>query len=339
MSRNSISPCLGVVLAALLAACTDNPMAPPAPPAPGQVLSALVCTVNVQSEDMSCVAQALGSEAGANLETRVVGGQDLYVKLRSSGTSYDGVSLFQTNVTVQNLLGSQIGTNDGLTPDSVNVFFASGPTVTGGTGNAEVANEDGTGTFTIAGQEFFYYPGILDPYEISASKNWQFTVDNTVTSFVFTVFVSANVVDSSDPLFDAQWQGDESTDWQAGGNWRSGFVPGSTNAVNIAADSLLAGSMPVLTANAQAKHLRVGFGTTLGLGGFGLEVGGNLDAPGTISGGTTTLSGAAGLASGAVDALAVTGSYALQGATTATGAVSITGSLNLNGNALTISAP
>jgi hypothetical protein len=338
MSRNPLLARLGLAALALLGACTDNPMASAPEPDPVNVLSALVCRVEVQSQTMSCAPMV--PTTGASLEKRIVGGQDLYVKLRSSGTSYDGTQVFQTSVTVQNLLGSPIGMVGG-NPDSVNVFFASGPNVTGGSGNVAVANPDGTATFTQAGQEFFHYAGILEPYEISAAKTWQFNVDNTVTSFSFTVFVSAGVEDNAAPLLDAVWEGDVDTDWQAGGNWRGGAVPDSASVVSILADSLFAGpNMPVLSANASATHLRVGFGSTLGLGGFTMQLWGNLDATGAVSNGTVRLSGTNSLLSGTVNAVNVTGSYALQGATTATGAVSVAdGTLTLNGNALTIQVP
>lgn len=338
MSRNFAPARLGMVALVLLGACTDNPTAFAPEPDPANVLTALTCRVDVRSQTMAC--EPLAPTTGASLEKRIVGGQDLYVKLRSSGTSYDGgAQIFQTSVTVQNLLGTQIGVVGG-NPDSINVFFASGPTVTGGTGNASVFNPDGTGTFTAANQEFFYYAGILDPYEISAAKTWQFSVDNTVTTFTFTVFISAGVEDNAAPLLDEVWEGDVDGDWQTGGNWRSGTVPDSASVVSILADSLFAGpNMPVLSANASATHLRVGFGSTLGLGANTLQLWGNLDATGAISNGTVRLSGTNSVLSGTVNAVNVTGSYALQGATTATGAVAVTGTLTVNGNALSIQVP
>jgi len=93
---------------------------------------------------------------------------------------------------VQNLMDQPIGTTDGVTADSsVRVFFHSGPTATGGSGSVSVANPDGTGAFTATGQPFFRYPGMLAPLETSAAKHWAFTVEAGVTTFAFTLLVSA----------------------------------------------------------------------------------------------------------------------------------------------------
>jgi hypothetical protein len=343
MSRLPVRARVGAAaFALLLAACTDqNPLAPA--PAPGpNVLSALACAVDVQAGTMSCQRQ--DPVSGANLDV-LYGGQENYVKLKSSGTSYDGgTEILQTNVTVQNLLHLPVGTPDGVTVGGVKVFFASGPTVTsGGVGAAvSIANEDGTGTFTAVGQDYFEYLEILEPLQISSSKTWMFNVTPTVTTFSFTVFISAPMTDPSGSVaskIDATWSGAASTDWSVAGNWQGGAVPDSTKGVAVPADSLFGGGMPTLTANADVAHLRVGFASSLGQAGFLMRVRGNVDAVGTISGGTLWMSGTGTLLSGNVGALQVSGSTELQGATKATGAVSVTGSLNTNGNALSISIP
>jgi hypothetical protein len=239
---------------------------------------------------------------------------------------------------VQNLTQNIVGTTDGVNVTGVKVFFASGPTRTGGTGNVSVV-PDGVGTFTEAGQAYYAYNQILDPYEISDSRLWLFEVDNTVTTFVFTVYVALTMVDESAALLGPVWEGDVDSNWQTAGNWSGGAVPTADSTVSIPSDSLFAGAMPVLTADGDALNVRVGYQSSLGLGGFTLTVGGNVDAVGAISGGTVVMSGTGALLKGTVDALNVTGSTSLQGAARATGAVSVTGSLNLDGNVLTIAVP
>jgi hypothetical protein len=324
------------LLLAFAAACSDreNPLGPELPePGPSE-MAQLQCTAVVADATVTCVPVQPG---GARAD-RLVGGQDVYVKLASSGTAYDGTINFTSNVTVQNLTQNVVGT-DGVNTLGVRVFFASGPTRVGGTGNVSVV-PDGFGTFTEAGQAYYLYSQVLDPYEISTAKQWLFQVDNTVTTFVFTVYVALTMPDENADLLGAVWDGSASTDWQDGANWSTSGVPTSTSVVSIPADSLLASSnLPVLTDSAEALHVRVGYQSTLGLGGHLLAVGGNVDAVGAISNGTLVMSGTGALLKGTVDVLNVTGSTSLQGAAKATGAVSVTGSLYLNGNALTISVP
>jgi hypothetical protein len=328
---------LGVLALAVLGACRDGESpAGPGPVLPSNVLAVLTCEATVATKSVACRTAPL-TTPGLRAQ-KILGGQDQYVKLRSANTSYDsGTQIFQTDVTVQNLLVQALGTTDGVTPTGVHVFFHTGPTVTGGTGNIEVFNEDGEGTFTGSGQPYFLYNEILSPYEISPAKTWQFAIDATVATFTFQVYVAAEVSDEA-VLLDRVWTGAVDTDWFTAGNWDDNAVPDSTNSVFIAT----AANMPVLNADARVLHLRVASGMTVNQGGFTLRVDGNLDAPGALSNGTTRLTGSGVLLFGNVNALQLNGGTSLQGGnTTATGAVSIAdGSLAVSGgNTLTISIP
>jgi len=327
----------------LLAACVDrSPTLPAAPPElPAGAVGMLECTVNVPEQQMSCAPVV---PQGAVRGAKLLGGQDKYVKLASFGTAYDGgTQIFSSNVTVQNLLQQSIGTTDGSTVTGVDVFFAAGPTVTSGGAGSSVAvfNYDGTGTFTGTNQRYFHYPQIIETYEISSAKNWQFQVTGTVSTFSFTVYVSAPMVNEAAPLLDEVWDGDTSTNWQTGANWNLGVAPDSANTVSIPADSMLGPghSLPVLSASARLTNLRVGYASTLGLGGFTLTAYGNVDAVGTVSNGTVKVAGAGAYLGGNLPAMEVTGSAQLQRSTRATGAVSVTGTLNVKDQALNISIP
>jgi hypothetical protein len=329
-------------LLVLACACSDRDAILPSPAAqPGASLSRLECTVTVATQQMTCAPMPSSAGALAARGNKIVGGQDQYVKLASSGTSYDsGTELFQSSVTVQNLLQQAMGTPDGSTVTGVKVFFETAPTVTSGSGIISVANPDGTGSFTGAAQPYYLYNEILQPYQISQAKTWQFNVPTTVNTFKFRVMVSADVLDEGAPLLDKVWTGTAGTDWFAAANWSDGQVPDSTSAVMIPADSLLAShNMPVLSADARVLHLRVGFGSTLSLAGFTLRAGGNVDAPGAITGGTVQMDGAGALTRGSLSALSVTGGTSLQGSTTASGAVTVSGSLAVKDQALSISIP
>ncbi|HYH83504.1 MAG TPA: hypothetical protein VEX86_27160, partial [Longimicrobium sp.] len=234
-----------------------------------------------------------------------------------------------------------IGTTDGSTVDPVRVFFSQVPVVTSGSGDVSLANPDGFDTFTQANQPYYSYGEILTPYKISAAHSWQFNVEPTVGTFVFSVYVSAPMADYTGPLLDQVWTGAVDSAWTTAGNWSTGVVPDSASTVSIPADSLLASHrMPVLTGAAAITNLRVGFGSSLALNAFTLTTWGNVDAVGTVSGGTLWMRGSGALLDGRVAALVVSGGTQVQGATVATRAVSVSdGSLNVSGKAFSIQIP
>jgi hypothetical protein len=181
-------------LALVLAACADrSPLggADPLASGPSPAL-ALTCRVSVAAGTVHCAAPtpATGGARGG----LVVGGQNQYVRLASSGVSYDSTAaILRADVTLQNLMPQPLGTHDGSTPaaEGVLVFFHAGPTVTSGDGSVGIANEDGSGTFTAGSQPYFRYDGILHPGQTSAAREWRFSVPATVAFFEFTVLVSA----------------------------------------------------------------------------------------------------------------------------------------------------
>jgi len=194
MPLRSVAAFFAVILPA--AACTDrNPAAfqvrEPTPAPAGATL--LRCSVVVLARTLSCESEGAGVPSA--LRAVILGGQGTYVHLSSSGTVYDGSSILRSNVSVENLTSQSLGTEDGHTPspEGVRVFFASGPTVTAGSGTVTVANPDGTGVFTSAEQPYFQYQGILFPGDTTAAREWRFSVPPTVQVFAFTVLVTARV--------------------------------------------------------------------------------------------------------------------------------------------------
>jgi len=183
-----------------LAACADRSptAARPAAPVPTPALSALRCAVDVRAGTLDC--RPSQPDRANGVQSVILGGQGLNVRLASSGTAYDaGTGILRSDVTVENLTGQMLGTRDGYLPEpeGVRVFFATGPTVTEGTGTVTVANADGTDVFTASGQSFFRYPGILTPGDTTAAKEWRFALPVTVTAFAFTVYVAAPVARGS----------------------------------------------------------------------------------------------------------------------------------------------
>lgn len=334
--RSGVVACVLV----LTAACTDRQPLATDLPSPEQ-MSTVDCQADVQAQTLSCTAPVPATSRGARTNL-IVGGQELYVRLANSGTSYDsGTQIFQTSVTVQNLLKQSLGTPDGATMAGLKVFFFTSPAVTSGTGTVEVVNPTGTELFMGSNQPYFLYPQILAPYEISAAQTWQFSVPTTANSFRFTVYVQAPAADESTSMLDRVWTGLVDALWTTPGNWKDGVAPDSSSVVGILADTLTTGpNDPVLAEDARVLHLRVGPGSTLGLGGFTMRADGNVDAVGPISNGTLWMNGSTALLRGTVNSLRVTGATRLQGAAKTTGAVTVQdGSLTAADQALTISIP
>lgn len=183
-----------------LAACSggDDPLAP-GPTAPSQPLlpqsaiAVLSCSASVRERTLTCGGDG-GSTSGARTD-RVIGGQNVNVRLTSSNLAYDSVAeVFRADITVQNLGVQRLGTADGTTVPGVKVFFHVGPTVTAGQGIVSVANPDGYGDFTGSQQPYFSYPEVLPLNAVSAVRTWRWSVPRSATSFVFKVYVSAPVL-------------------------------------------------------------------------------------------------------------------------------------------------
>ncbi|MDB4912569.1 MAG: hypothetical protein JWM95_213 [Gemmatimonadetes bacterium] len=329
-----------------MAACHDfTPTKPLAPVLDVKQLAAARCQVSVVDRVMSCTAvkplAARSSSGGVHFD-RIVGGQDVYIKLASAGTTYDaGTEVLSSSVSMQNLTQFLMGTTDGSSVTPINVFFDQQPTTTSGSGTVTVANADGTATFTASGQPYFQYGQIVAPYEISSSKLWQFNLPASVVSFEFSVYVSAPMTNETFMLLDRVWTGSSSTDWLADANWAGAAAPVATSTVGIPSDSLLAPghAQPSISADTAVANLRVGYGSTLSLNAHTLKASGNVDAVGTITGGTLRLTGPAARIGGNVDAVNVTGSARLQRNMHASAAVSVTGTLTVTDYPLTIQIP
>src|SRR6184192_1656394 len=181
-----------LALVAFTTACSDRSLPSGPSLSPGMVGRLLTCAADVRAQTLSCTAPGVSAGTGKLSADLVLGGQGIYVALRSSAVSYNaGTSTFQADVTVQNLTAVPLGTADGSTVTGVRVFFHSGPTVTSGLGGVTVKNADGTGTFTGASQPYFLYNEILQTAQVSSAKTWQWNVPNTVTAFAFQVLVDA----------------------------------------------------------------------------------------------------------------------------------------------------
>lgn len=184
------------VLLSFLPSCADlDPIAviPEQDPVPEALLQAMTCEGSLASNSVTCRSDG-GSSGG--ISAALIGGQNVNVRLVSSNVSYtEADSIFQFDVTVQNLLPERMGTADGtaLHANGIRVFFAAGPAPTGGSGLANVANPDGIATFTSTGQAYFQYDEILETNETSTPRTWRLKIEPTVSTFIFTIYVAAEL--------------------------------------------------------------------------------------------------------------------------------------------------
>jgi alpha-tubulin suppressor-like RCC1 family protein len=186
LSPRSVRTALPLGLLALLAACTDESsplIAPPASESRNEIeVQALTCTVDVQAATVACVDK-----------TGVPADSVSWARLATSNGGYAGGTL-TFDVTVQNLLPQTMGVARSGEYDGagVRVFFTQPPEVTSGTGTVTVNGAE-TGKFTRAGQLFYRYPQSLAPNQVSAPRQWSFSVPATVNTFRYTVRVAAGV--------------------------------------------------------------------------------------------------------------------------------------------------
>jgi hypothetical protein len=183
---------IGVALGA--GACSPDRETGPGHDLPRTVTRSITCHASVAEETIDCV--------GPQAAPLVIGGQGLYVELRSRRARYrPDDDLFTFEVRIENLSTQTIGT-DGVAITGVKIFFQSGPTVTGGDLGAvmSVANEDGLGTFTGSNQPYYAWAESLATAKTSTMKVWELNIPDGVTSFVFSVLVSAEVPDPNTVL-------------------------------------------------------------------------------------------------------------------------------------------
>lgn len=179
-----------ILLVGLFLAACDSSRTPLIPgPGPGEPLQSVSCTARVATLTVTC-GGAPRLDARGDL---IVGGQNVYVRLASSNVSAENGTL-QFDVTIQNLLPQALGTAGGGEPDpqGIRVFFHAGPVATP-TGEAQVGNADGVGSFSGTAQPYFQYPGALLPGYVSRPKTWQIDFTPGAEQVTFSVYVVAEV--------------------------------------------------------------------------------------------------------------------------------------------------
>lgn len=176
-------------LMVMLGGCGDtHPTEAPVPPLlqPG-----ITCTAWVAEASLDCASTPSQTDVRRSI---AVGMQGDRIRLVLSGTRFDRQTrIFETLVALENLLGQPMGTADGTTAAGSRVFFHSGPVVTVGGGEVEVANADGVATFSAQHAAYFDYGGMIPPGGRSAARPWRFRVSRDVESFEFQVYVETRL--------------------------------------------------------------------------------------------------------------------------------------------------
>ncbi|HEU4881720.1 MAG TPA: hypothetical protein VFT45_05730 [Longimicrobium sp.] len=180
----------------LAAACSDLPTATlPTPQSapPGTFRAELSCTASIASRQVACAA-ADAADGSASRPSLIIGGQNVYVRLEATGAGYNpSDSIFQIDVTVQNLMTQTFGASDDETATGLTVFFYLQPHATAGSGSIAVDNEDGSDIFLTEPTPYFTYEGLLYTSDVSEAKTWRFKTDPEVEAFHFQVFVQGQL--------------------------------------------------------------------------------------------------------------------------------------------------
>jgi hypothetical protein len=192
-----LRPRIGILVASGFAlACADGPTEAPLQKETGlpsqRVIAAITCAADVSTGSLACESTRLTpSQIGPQF--LIVGGQNVYVTLTSSNLDYNlRQERLRADVTLTNLIPQLLGTADGITEDSIKVFYQILPYVTGGTGTVTVAGEHGTGSFTGVDQPYYGYLGLLGQNATTEKAVWQWAASPDIT-FAFSVYVYAAV--------------------------------------------------------------------------------------------------------------------------------------------------
>lgn len=298
------------------------------------------CMVDLEAGVQSCREVIPGVAGDARLDLNFGVGPLAFNSswVHSRGSTVDEDTSTNT-LTFTNNSGQTIGTSDGTNPDpnGNRLFFTTPPYVysvySGSPGSVTLETTDGTASFFTYGvKPYFQYDGLVALGGTSVSEPIRFRYPANTKQFAYSYRVSAAV------RYEFVWTGGASTtSWTTGTNWLFGTAPTMTSDVTIPSAPL---NQPVLAADQEINDLQVQTSATLGLGGFTLEVNGDVDASGTVSNGTLWMSGAGKLLKGNVDDVRITGGVSLQGATFTTGPVTVQdGALNVADQALTIELP
>jgi hypothetical protein len=193
----------------ILASCKDLPTDPPQ--SPGKTIQNVVgCRVEVATGITRCEPL---SPDGKPLDVALNLIPDAQWMVQTEPGAYTPAdSTYRLSLRVTNDTETALGTLDGTQVTGLKVFLpvrAMGyarqpgntsdpfgmliPPIQNTNNTVHARNPDGVASFTAEGQPYWHYPQILQPWESTEWKEWQFTVDPGVAYFYFAVSIFTHV--------------------------------------------------------------------------------------------------------------------------------------------------
>ncbi|HEX2207354.1 MAG TPA: S8 family serine peptidase [Longimicrobium sp.] len=188
----------------VLAACKDLPT--DSAPAPKPIQNLVGCRVEVATGHTVCEPLSPdGKPVGASLN--VIADAQWMVQTEA-GAYTPADSTYRFNLRVTNDTEETLGTIDGTQATGLKVFLPVRvmgyarqpgntsdpygiliPPIQNTNNTVHARNPDGIASFTAADQPYWHYPEMLQPWETTGWKEWQFTVDPGVAYFYFAVSI------------------------------------------------------------------------------------------------------------------------------------------------------
>ena len=188
----------------VLAACKDLPT--DSAPAPKPIQNLVGCRVEVATGHTVCEPLSPdGKPVGASLN--VIADAQWMVQTEA-GAYTPADSTYRFNLRVTNDTEETLGTIDGTQATGLKVFLPVRvmgyarqpgntsdpygiliPPIQNTNNTVHARNPDGVASFTAADQPYWHYPEMLQPWETTGWKEWQFTVDPGVAYFYFAVSI------------------------------------------------------------------------------------------------------------------------------------------------------
>lgn len=188
----------------VLMSCKDLPT--DSAPAPKPIQNVVGCRVEVATGHTVCEPISPdGKPLGASMNV-IADAQWMVQTEAGAYTSADSTYRFSLRVT--NDTESTLGTPDGVQATGLKVFLPVRvmgyarqqgntsdpygmliPPIQNTNNTVHARNPDGIASFTAEGQPYWHYPQILQPWESTDWKEWQFTVDPGVAYFYFAVSI------------------------------------------------------------------------------------------------------------------------------------------------------
>ena len=179
----------------------------------GKIIENLVgCRVEVATGNTQCETLTPEGQPAGSASLNLIPDAQWMVETEA-GAYTPADSTYRFNLRVTNDTETALGTPDGTQVTGLKVFLPVRvmgyarqpgntsdpfgiliPPIQNTNNTVHARNPDGVASFTAEGQPYWHYPQILQPWESTDWKEWQFTVDPGVGYFYFAVSIFTHVV-------------------------------------------------------------------------------------------------------------------------------------------------